>query len=159
MQIFITGGDPLQDLVLTQMPGRRIKVSWTSMYQYVDYRVFINDHRVSTDGIIVPSTLYTTRPVQLNAFYYFRIRGTTKHYWSDVLGPKGILIFGNLNYNTYHSKLYEVCDRKRYKFAHKIYLFILANYSSEITYQLMPYLLFKTILFSKIQVKLLKPLI
>ena len=80
--------------------GTKIKAVWIAPSNpVVDYRVFINDENVNSNGRIVASVL--TSYIIKNTFSHgttvaFNIRATSNHYWSPVetlyLPIYGILI-------------------------------------------------------------------
>ena len=80
--------------------GTKIKASWTAPSNpVVDYRVFINDEDVNSNGTIVSSVLttYTTKTkFSLGTTVTLHVRATSNHYWSPVLS-RSITIYGNVN--------------------------------------------------------------
>ena len=79
--------------------GTKIKASWTAPRKtVVDYRVFINDEDVNSNGTIVSSVLttYTTDATfSLGTTVTLHVRATSNHYWSPVVS-RSITIYGNL---------------------------------------------------------------
>ena len=83
--------------------GTKIEASWTAPSNHVvDYRVFINDENVNSDGRIVASVL-TTYIIPKTTFSFettvtVHVRATSNHYWSTVVSSS-ITIYGMLRFN------------------------------------------------------------
>ena len=80
--------------------GTKIKASWTApLNPVVDYRVFINDEDVNSNGTIVSSVLttyITNTTFSPGTNVTLRIRATSNHYWSPVVS-RSIITYGNFN--------------------------------------------------------------
>ena len=96
---FIVDSAPPSRLRL-RLIGTKIKASWTAPSNpVVDYRVFINDEDVNSNGAIVSSVLttYTT----ITTFSHgttvtLHVRATSNHYWSPVVS-RSITVYGNFS--------------------------------------------------------------
>ena len=80
--------------------GTKIKASWRAPTNpVVDYRVFINNENVNSNGRIVASALttyITNTTFSILSTVRVHIRATTKHYWSPE-DTTLITIYGNFN--------------------------------------------------------------
>ena len=96
---FIVDSAPPSRLRL-RLIGTKIKASWTAPSNHVvDYRVFINDEDVNSNGIIVSSVLTTyisKTTFSLGTTVTLHVRATSNHYWSPVVSHS-ITIYGNFN--------------------------------------------------------------
>ena len=99
IMFFIVDSAPPLRLRL-RLIGTKIKASWTAPSNpVVDYRVFINDEDVNSNGAIVSSVLttYTTNTTfSLGTTVTLHVRATSNHYWSPVVS-RSITINGNFN--------------------------------------------------------------
>ena len=99
---FIVDSAPPSNLRLRRV-GTQIEASWTApSNRVVDYRVFINDENVNSDGTIVASVLTTyiipniTLGFETNVSVH--VRATSNHYWSTVVSSS-FLYYGMLRFN------------------------------------------------------------
>ena len=80
--------------------GTKIEASWTAPSNpVVDYRVFINDENVNSNGTMVASVLtsyITNTTFSLGTTITLHVRATSNHYWSTVVSSS-ITIYGNFN--------------------------------------------------------------
>ena len=99
----VIGSDPPSNLILTQVNGRTVKVSWTAPSNDVmEYRVFVNNAYVNGDGNIVASgttTCITTSQFGAGTTVTIRVRATAT-FWSEVV-MESITVRGKCCFLTY----------------------------------------------------------
>ena len=95
---FIVDSAPPSRLKL-RLIGTKIKASWTApLNPVVDYRVFINDEDVNSNGTIVSSVLttyITNTTFSPGTTVTLHVRATSNHYWSPVISRS--ITYGNFN--------------------------------------------------------------
>ena len=97
---FIVDSAPPSNLRLRDI-GTKIEASWTApLNPVVDYRVFINDEDVNSDGTIVDS-VFTTYIINTllspGTTVTVHVRATSDHYWSPVVSSSITKHHGNFN--------------------------------------------------------------
>ena len=96
---FIVDSAPPSNLRLRPI-GTKIEASWTAPSNpVVDYRVFINDENVNSNGTIVASVLttyITNTTFSFGTTVTVHVRATSNHYWSTVVSSS-YRFYGNFN--------------------------------------------------------------
>lgn len=91
--IVIIDADPPTNLDLKQIAGNRVLVTWDkSTNPVLDYCVYINDENVNSEGRRTNLTSYVLHSFQFYEVVKVSVRATSRHYWSEVLGPKTLVI-------------------------------------------------------------------
>ena len=98
---FIVDSAPPLNLRLRRV-GTQIEASWTApSNRVVDYRVFINDEDVNSNGRIVALVLTTYIIPDITLGFEtvsVHVRATSNHYWSTVVSSS-ITFYGMLRFN------------------------------------------------------------
>ena len=105
---------PPTDLSLDQIAHKKINISWKApLSKYLlSFRIYLNDDDIDGKGLEVKGTNFIF-PSNDELDYLVRttvsVRATSHHYWSNVLGPKSIIIRSkkiiDLYYNFYMYKI------------------------------------------------------
>ena len=80
-------------MVVKQIRDNRVLVTWNSPPNPVmNYRIFVDDEDINAKGRVSTLPSYVLDSIEFDKRVTIRVRAQSVHYWSEVLGPKSIII-------------------------------------------------------------------